>query len=940
MIKINGTFLKHKIARQLFFLFLLSALVPTSILGLYTLNKITQNTTDGIQRDLRQQAKKFGLSMFGNIELLDQKLLLHINELSTSDDSKIYHLSKGLTQLYRVETSADYALDLFENTIEPIASLPVLNQEQLAILELGYPVITMKKEQNLPLRIYLIRKPSYTKDLIIGVLDNSSLWGHRDTFDDSRGFCIYGEENQPFFCSQSAIEDTLYQVRSTLQDNSSGNAEAISTERELYVGFWSLFLEPSFHYPKLIIAITADKKHSLEPIKSLRDTFLIMSLLTIICIALLSIVQIRKYLAPLESLLLGITRIAKNDFSQPISVQSDDEFTQLAESFNSMSDKISQQFIFLTTLSKIDQLILESTTVKDIVKAIISLANTAVESKATHIGMYDSNELNIHSEDVNHIHGSSIKSYPISQEEIDLFKDQKTIEYVRDGYNTILPIYLPSCGENCCYILVPIVLKNTLTAVLIFQYIASHVAEGTHLRLRELGDRFAIALEKSEWESQLYQKAHHDPLTQLPNRQLLNDRLDQMVKHSAREHDSFSLMFIDLDRFKTVNDSLGHTAGDELLIEVSERLLQVVNEENTVARLGGDEFIIVVAPEHDQGDNLSQVSFLAQKILSALSTPFRIKRNEIHIAASIGISIYPNDGDNKDRLIQNADSAMYFAKSKGRNNFQFYSEDFNKEASRVLVIETGLHRALDNDEFELYYQPKVDCKSGKILGAEALIRWNHPTEGLISPFHFIPIAEENGFINKIGEWTLKEACRQTKVWQEANFMKIKMSVNISPKQFQQQNLVALVKETLSTEKLEAHFLDLEIVESAAMHDIKLTIATIKNFKDLGVSISIDDYGTGFSTLSYLKKFPVDVLKIDREFIINLENDSGDKAIVSSTILLAHKLGLSVVAEGVEDEAQLAILRSFDCDEIQGYFFSRPLPASEFEQLLINEVISP
>ena len=283
---------------------------------------------------------------------------------------------------------------------------------------------------------------------------------------------------------------------------------------------------------------------------------------------------------------------------------------------------------------------------------------------------------------------------------------------------------------------------------------------------------------------------------------------------------------------------------------------------------------------------------------------------------------------------------MYYAKEEGRNNFKFYSKELNAKALDQLTIETDLHRALENKEFEMYYQPKVDTQTGRILGAEALIRWNHPEKGLIPPYQFIPVAESSGLIKAMGEWTLYEACRQNKTWQEQGLAKIIVSVNISPTQFQQKNLLNIVEGALSDANLETEYLDLEILEGAAMHDLDQTVAIIQQFKNIGISISIDDYGTGYSTLSYIKNFPVDNLKIDRGFIQNIVADSGDQAIVSSTIVLAHKHGLSVVAEGVEDDQQLALLQNMGCDEIQGYYFSRPIPANDFAKLLEKGIIIP
>jgi diguanylate cyclase (GGDEF)-like protein len=940
--KLSFTFLKHKIARRLFAVFLLCAIVPTSLLAVYSLQQVTLNTTEYVEDNLRQRAKKFGLNIFSHLQLLDQKLQLQISQLATADELRFFNVTDGFTDILQINFTKQVAFDLLDDAVVEISGIPLLNDGELKQLADGHPVIKFHKSPHDATKGYLFRTASHTQDLIVGVINTQLLWGGQENYGDQESYCILGEFNTFLFCSNPQQLSTFESSRSAWGNKATGNTHAANANYDLQLGFWTLFLRPSFYYPELIVVIGIDNETALAPIIELKSTFILLAVVTFIFIVLLSINQIRKYLGPLEALLGGITRIAQNDFSKEIAVSSDDEFTKLAQSFNAMAKRIFEQFQFLTTLSKIDQLILSSHSFRENIEAVLSLTNKAVSAKTVHIGLLNhDNKQTIHifSESGKYLNSESSNSYSIDSADITELSGLKTLTIECKDRQAKHYGYLPSCEENTCFVLVPILLNNTLEAVLFVQLMNDQLNANIHQRLRDLADRFTIALEKTEWEQKLYQQAHHDPLTDLPNRQLLNDRLDQSIKHAAHEGAIFSLIFIDLDRFKTVNDSLGHTAGDDLLIQASKRLKQTVKTEDTVSRLGGDEFVIITLPSDDLKENTSQSSHIADNIIKAMSLPFILTVNdidhEVRVGASIGIASYPTDATTSRDLLKNADSAMYLAKSKGRNNFQFYSEDLNKEAMKKLTMETDLHRAIENNELELYYQPKVDTQTGEILGAEALIRWNHPSQGMISPFFFIPIAEENGLINPIGTWTLYEACRQNKEWNDTLNTQIKVSVNISPKQFEQLNLVDLIKDTLDQTGLPAKQLDLEIVESTAMHDIQQTIDTVNELKQLGVYISIDDYGTGFSTLSYLKKFPVDVLKIDREFVINLAQDSGDRAIISSTILLAHNLGMSVVAEGVEDDAQLAILRSYGCEEIQGYYFSPPVPAAKFEELIRN-----
>ncbi|RKZ94458.1 MAG: hypothetical protein DRQ40_05825 [Gammaproteobacteria bacterium] len=944
MLKIKGTFLESKVARRLFLLFIVSALVPIIILAFFSLRQINSLTTQNVEQDLRQGAKSYGLSVYDRLTLLDQKLTIHADALEQSSPTNdADNKSDAFSRLLVINLTDDYVLDLTDNTYQSINTFPLISDAEHAFLLQGNPVVLTQYQPNLPAKIFLLRAIKNSTRIIAGLIEGETLWGGVDTFDESKGFCVYGTENKLLYCSQMQLDAQLQTIKAEWEEQATGNLQWTDGEHSLLIGFWNLFLKPKFLYPSFTIAITYDHDIALESISRLRNIFIIISLFALVIIAFLSTIQIRRYLIPLEELMKGIKRISNNDFDQPVTVSTDDEFNQLANSFNSMSTRISQQFKFLTTLSEIDQLILSHITLKDILATTISHGNNAVQSKTINIAMVDEKNdelLDLYSEDLHHVHGIAMSSYPILAAEKNTLIHKKIAVYKVEDQN--IPSYLKPLiqKELSCFALVPVVINDKLAAILIFGFATTDFSEETHSRLRELGDRFAIALEKSAWENQLYLQAHYDPLTQLPNRQLLNDRLHQAIKRATRDKSSFPVMFLDLDRFKTVNDSLGHSSGDKLLKMVSQRLIDTLREEDTVARLGGDEFILYLATTENQYEIYSHISQIAQKILATIAQPFSIENQDIHVSGSIGIATFPNDGDDVETLLKNADSAMYHAKSEGRNNFQFYSKELNEKATQTLVMETNLHQALESNEFELYYQPKVETQTGKILGAEALIRWIHPAQGMIRPDQFIPVAEETGLITQIGEWTLHEACHQNKAWQDKGLPKIKISVNLSPRQFQHQNLIDLVGQTLADSGLSPVYLDLEIVEGTAMHDIEKTIASLQQLKKLGLSISIDDYGTGYSTLSYIKKFPVDTLKIDMSFIQNLVENAGDRAIVSSTIILAHNLGLSVVAEGVEDTQQLELLQNLDCDEIQGYYFSRPLPADEFSKLLEKGIITP
>lgn len=442
---------------------------------------------------------------------------------------------------------------------------------------------------------------------------------------------------------------------------------------------------------------------------------------------------------------------------------------------------------------------------------------------------------------------------------------------------------------------------------------------------------FTDLTERKNAERQIYRLAYYDTLTSLPNRARLYTLLRQTLLEAKRNKTHGAILFIDLDRFKQINDSLGHAYGDILLKEVAVRLSASLRGSDIIARIGGDEFVVALVDITKRED----ASIVAQKIFHSLSTPIMMEGHELQISASIGISVYPDDGDDAETLIRNADVAMYRAKQgETHDGYVFFSPDMNKRALERLTLESNLRRALERDELLLHYQPQLNLQSGKMIGAEVLLRWDHPGTGLIPPGTFIPLAEETGLIIPIGQWVLETVCARNKEWQRAGLPIVRLAVNISAKQFRP-TLPRLVAEILARHELETRFLELEITESMIMQNVEGVIAMMDDFQLLGISLSLDDFGTGYSSLNYLKRFPIDKLKIDQSFVRGVTKDADDEAITRAIISLSRNLGLRVIAEGVETEEQLAFLRSFGCEEIQGYYYSRPLPEDEFVKFLQN-----
>lgn len=428
---------------------------------------------------------------------------------------------------------------------------------------------------------------------------------------------------------------------------------------------------------------------------------------------------------------------------------------------------------------------------------------------------------------------------------------------------------------------------------------------------------------------ELLKLAHHDMLTGLPNRVLLYDRMQQAKALAHRMESRFALMFIDLDRFKIINDTLGHAVGDELLRMVAQRLKGCLRETDTVARIGGDEFIILLVNVADQDD----IQHLADKLLDELMQPFSIRNHELFVTSSGGICVYPDDEEDVEIMVQKADIAMYHAKALGRNNYQFYAYDMDQNASRRFTIANTMRKGLDRNEFRLYYQPKLDVSSGRIMAMEALVRWQHPHLGLLAPSEFIQLAEESGMIMELGEWVLREACRQNMEWHDHGLQGLRMAVNLSGYQLQHTRLMDLVRSVLDDSGMPADCLEFEITESVIMQNPDYAVSVLNEITSLGIHISIDDFGTGYSSLSHLKRFTVNTLKIDKSFVRDVEKSTTDAAIATAIIAMGSSLKLKVIAEGVETEEQMEFLRENNCDQVQGFLFSKPLPADQALEVL-------
>jgi diguanylate cyclase (GGDEF)-like protein len=657
--------------------------------------------------------------------------------------------------------------------------------------------------------------------------------------------------------------------------------------------------------------------------------FPLIIILSLLVVLLLSIFLIRRSIIPIERLIEGTKRVANGEFNKPVEVRTHDEFEILANSFNTMTSRLGNQINALTILSETDQQILTNPNIETVLLTILKRIPDVAPCEFISITLADKTDLNAGWEYIDHVdkeHKSQLKKIALpSSEKIKLLELDGTIAINLHKESWRYLDRLKKRGVTRVQIF-PIALDDKLAAIVSLGYRKKLSLNNDDIEhVRDLADRLAMALVTADRDEKLYRQAHYDLLTNLPNRQLLNDRLEQHIIHAHRENQMIGLLYVDLDRFKNINDTLGHSVGDKLLQHTAERLTKCVREADTVARLSGDEFIIILSNIADPKD----ASIIAEHIITRISEPFNINTHEILITPSIGITLYPTDGTNTEELLKHADAAMYRAKESGRGKYMFFEERMNIEDMERTRMEQDMRHALTRNEFKLLYQPQVNLETGKIIGVEALIRWDHSKHGTILPSRFIPLAEDTGLIEPIGEWVLRTACRQYKSWQADGLIIDRLSVNVSSRQFMQRKFVDIVYRALTATGMSPNRLELEITESLLMEDRIDMVYILDELHTMGVKLAIDDFGTGFSSLSYLKRLPVDALKIDRSFIRDVPRNEDATTITNSIIALAHALKITVIAEGVENEEQLTLLRSQQCDGGQGFYFAIPMSSEDF-----------
>jgi len=922
-VKLEGTFLRSKVARRVLLSFVLAAFIPFMFLaGLYyrQANRVLANQSH-IQ--LQGLSSEYGRAIYDRLLLADQLLRNDAGDLSRDNapGAAKARLGRAFQSLTLISPQQG-AIALFGDAA---AALP-LGEAALARLRLGKSVLISETAPGRSPRILLVRALNpVAAELHVAAaeIDPRYLWGNPDEFPYSTYFCVLNEAYAALNCPQPFDAEEIGALIRGSPLSAKGEFDWRDAQQKFLTGFQEIFLEPKFLAPRWIVVAAQPQAVALAPIEAFSVIFWGSVLLSVLLVALLSLTQIRRILIPLERLIEGTRRLGGKDFAAKVEVSSADEFGELAGAFNAMAGRLGRQFETLTTLSKIDRAILSELDMDRTVDDVLLRLHANFKAGCAGILIIDPD-----SPDNVRVHAIADGGGPPPLQRCNLTAAaRESLRAIPKGAwmsGAAAQRTMQGCLENLGAQHVftqPIIWKDRLVGAVYLGYPAPDaLSEEDITHIREYADRVGVALSVAAHESQLYHQARTDSLTGLPNRFHFLDRLKQDIAGAQRGGQKLAVLFTDLDRFKSINDTFGHAAGDEMLRQAAARLRQCLREGDAVARFGGDEFTILINPLA----STKAAGALAEHVIAALSKPFLIDKVESVVTVSIGIAVYPSDGISAEELMRNADTAMYRAKEGDRGSYMFFEETMNAEVVRRSTLERELRHAIAEQQFVVYYQPQVDPGTGRTRGVEALVHWRHPERGVVSPGQFIAVAEETGLIAAIGDIVLLRACAQFRAWRDNGVDLGFVAVNVSSRQFRQANFVETVQAALRASALPAECLELEITETVLLDGTDAVVDTLARLKRLGVQISIDDFGTGYSSMSYLVRLPFDTLKIDISFIREIRDDGEGGTIAATIVAMAHALGKKVVAEGAETQAQIDFLRKLGCELVQGYYYSRPM----------------
>lgn len=913
-------FLGSGVARGLFAIFILCALLPLAVIAVLSLTQVHALLIQQGDQRLGAMAKTYGMDVF-------ERLLL-ATDVAYAAGSVARNAARHDSMALRVFQSLGTVDNGRVTALLGAPSAATIDAAAMERVSQGKPALSVAGDGRL-----LLAVPGARDRVIVGELRPGYVWGKTDELPTATEFCVVEEgQRSALFCSSDAARDVLGVEVSRPE----AAVEWKRGEEAMRTRVWSQFMRAALGTRDWTVLATQREAHMMRAFERFERSYALVVILAVLLVAWFTIRKSRQIVVPVRRLAEHARSISSNDFRARVEIAQADEFGELAGAFNQMTTRLGQQFASLTALSEIDRLILATQDTTQVVRTVLHRLEDMVEGDQVALMLVDQD---------NGDHGRTFYRPPqnsasMSMDRMVIAPEDRHALHAEAG---MYRVELAGATQSASFLaplrargmavafVYPIVWRGSVCGALAIGYLDATAVLGEDARryVSEIADRLAVAVSSAWRDEKLYQHAHFDQLTGLPNRMLFQDRLEREIARAQRDGNPFALLFVDLDHFKNVNDSYGHSLGDEVLREAARRIQNAVRQSDTVSRLGGDEFTVLLAKlGHPQ-----EAWLIGETIVSALSQEFRLGTQHCFLSASVGISSYPADGATAEELLKSADTAMYKAKAGGRAQVVFFEEKMNREAVARMTLDRDLRAAIDRNELVLHYQPQINLKTGAIVSAEALIRWQHPVHGLVPPSRFIPLAEESGFIEQIGRWSLQQACAQMKEWRAQGVSLESIGVNVSPRQLRRRTLVDYIRTCVEQGGLPPSCIEIEITEGMLMEQGGPVEEMLQDLAAAGHRIALDDFGTGFSSMARLKRLPVNKIKIDRAFIDGMREGTDSEAIVAAIVAMSHALGKSVIAEGVETEEQESILRRLGCDEVQGFLHAPALTAADFAKLL-------
>ncbi len=936
--KIEGRVLRSGIVRRIVACFVVATLFPLAAATVLSLETVRNLLREQSHARLARAGEDYAVALHDRLLAGDQRL----HELGSRSPPVSAPRDGDWSRLKLAFRAAGIADESGRVTplFGAIEGLPALDAAQADRLAHGGTIVASAAGPRGTPRLFVSTRYASAHtgtQRLVAEIDPAYLWRRPSDPPSRTGICVGDANGRLLSCPHEAAPGELQRFALTLKD---GGKSFEYGDVTYLASYHTLMLEPEFAGRNWSVIATQRESDALAPIAELETMLLIVFGIALLIAAGFCVTAIRRTLRPLEDLRKGTRRVSEKDFSARVDVDGNDELGELARAFNTMAARLGGEFKALLTLADIDQAILSRLDLDRVIETVVMRMREVVPADYVSVAIVDRNApamVRIYTRDQSREGGLELERCAFSREDTQVLLAYPDGLWL-DRVQAVTPYLSPVAKLGAASLLVlPIVWQNDVVGTVVLGFsTATMLTDEERGRARNLGDRVGVAFATAAKDEQLYFQANYDPLTALPNRLYFMDQLARRLAQTQREPRQFALLVIDLDHFKLTNDTLGHEAGDDALRQTAERLRQCVRGTDTVARLGGDEFTIVLPHIRSARDSES----VAQHIIESMAAPIVVAGTEQYLNASIGIALHPADGMTAEELLRNADTAMYRAKEGGRGRYVYFEERMNVAALARVSLERELRRAMERSEFTLWYQPQVDLRSGRISGAEALLRWDCPGRETRTPADFIHLAEETGLIEPIGEWVLREACRQFRAWQADGLTLPLVAINVSIRQFRQAGFVERLGSILRSTGMAPQSLELEITEGLLHEANSASAAMLEPMHAMGVSFALDDFGTGYSSLASIKRFPVSTVKIDRTFVADLRTDDESGSVAAAVIATAHALRKRVVAEGVETETQAAILARLGCDHLQGHFCSPPLRPRVFAQFLASASANP